>query len=375
MIFWNTPIYYLIAYNLRLEVYSMKLQLINRLNGDEILGKNILTSDGRVLLKSGTKLNDNYIRKMLEMGIFYVYVEDERLSDVEVEDENISRLKQTTLGNMSKIMKNTYMVSDKKVMNDYIKIVEELIDYIQSDADVNKSLYDIQTYSNFTYVHSIDVCIMSTFIGSAMKLDSNSIKELGVAAILHDVGKIALPQNVVNNQGKLTVEEMKQFKEHPYLGAAILKKNVRISDAVIKAVQQHHERMDGKGYPYGMEGKSISKFARIICVSDVYDTITNSRDYKKTFNPNDAYELILAGSGTIFDEDVVRVFKKSFSVYPLGCCVKLSSGVEGYVVRQSENFPDRPVIRIIYDSETRKDIEPYEINLVENINLVITSIV
>lgn len=170
----------------------MKLQPINKLNGDEILGKNIFTNDGRILLKAGSKLNGSYVRKMLEMGIFYVYVEDERLSDVNVEDEKISRLKQTTLENMSRIMKNTSMVSDKRVMNEYIKVVEDLISYIQRDADVNQSLYDIQTYSNVTYVHSIDVCIMSTFIGTAMKLDSNSIKELGVAAILHDIGKIAL---------------------------------------------------------------------------------------------------------------------------------------------------------------------------------------
>ncbi|AKN33937.1 HD family phosphohydrolase [Clostridium carboxidivorans P7] len=353
----------------------MKLQPINKLNGDEILGKNIFTNDGRILLKAGSKLNGSYVRKMLEMGIFYVYVEDERLSDVNVEDEKISRLKQTTLENMSRIMKNTSMVSDKRVMNEYIKVVEDLISYIQRDADVNQSLYDIQTYSNVTYVHSIDVCIMSTFIGTAMKLDSNSIKELGVAAILHDIGKIALPKNIVNKEGNFTEEELKQFKEHPYLGATILKKNLRISDTIVKAVQQHHERMDGKGYPYGMEGNSISKFARIITISDVYDTITNSREYKKSFTPNDAYELILAGSGTIFDKDIVKIFKKSFSVYPLGCCVKLSDGVEGYVVRQNENFPDRPVIRVIYNSETKKDVEPYEIDLVKSISLVITSIV
>lgn len=353
----------------------MKLEVINRLKGDEVLGKQIFTSDGKVLLRAGTKLNDNYIKKMLEMGVFYVYVEDERLSDVEVEDENMSCLKQTTLKNMSRIMKNTSMVADKKAMSDYMKIVEELIDYIQNDADVNKSLYDIQTHNNTTYVHSIDVCILSTCIGTAMKLNSNSIKELGIAAILHDIGKIALPLSITNKVDKFTEEELREFKEHPYLGAMMLKKNIRISDTIVKAVQQHHERMDGKGYPYGIKGNSISKFARIICVSDVYDSITNSKDYKKEFSPNDAYELILAGSGTIFDEEVVKVFKKAFSVYPLGCCVKLSNGVEGYVVRQNENFPDRPVIRVIYNHESRKDIQPYEINLVKIINLVVKSVV
>lgn len=353
----------------------MKLEIINRLKGDEVLGKHIFTNDGRVLLRSGTKLNGTYIKKMLEMGVFYVYVEDERLSDVIVEDENISCLKQTTMENMSKIMKSTSMVADKKAMGDYIRIVEELIDYIQKDADINKSLYDIQTYSNTAYVHSIDVCILSTFIGHAMRLNSNIVQELGVAAILHDIGKMALPLKITDKVGKLTEEELKEFKEHPYLGAMMLKKNIRISDSIVKAVQQHHERVDGKGYPYGLEGNSISKLARIICVSDVYDSIINSKDYKKQFSPSDAYELILAGSGTMFDEDVVKVFKNSFSVYPLGCCVKLSNDIEGYVVRQNENFPDRPVIRVIYDHKTRKDIEPYEIDLVKIINLVVKNVV
>lgn len=353
----------------------MKLELINRLKGKEVLGKNIFTNDGRVLLKAGTVLNESYIDKMKDMGIFYVYVEDKRLEDVQVEDENISRLKQTTMECMSRILKNTSAISDKKIMCDYMKIIEELIDYINRDADINKSLYDIQTNSNLTYVHSIDVCVMSTFIGHAMKLDSLSIKELGLAAILHDIGKSQLPKNIQRNENNLNKEELREYKEHPYLGAVLLKKNIRISDTVVKAVLQHHERMDGKGYPYGLDGKSISKFARIITISDVYDIITNSKDYKKAFNPGDAYELILAGSGTIFDEEIVKVFRKAFSVYPLGCCVKLSDGIEGYVVRQNENFPDRPVIRVIYDASTKKDVEPYEIDLIENINLVVKSIV
>lgn len=353
----------------------MKLEIINRLKGDETLGRNIFTNDGRILLRAGTVLNSNYIDKMREMGVFYVYVEDKRLDDVKVEDENISRLKQNTMESMSRIMKNTSMVSDKKAMSEYIKTVEDLISYISESKDITKSLYDIQTHSNSNFVHSIDVCIMSAIIGHAMKMDSLVIRELGVTAIIHDIGKTQLPRNIIEKRGKLEGEELRQYKEHPYLGAMLLKKNIRISENIIKGVLQHHERVDGKGYPYGLSGKSISKFARIICVSDVYDTITNSKDYKKAFSPNDAYELILAGSGTIFDEEVVKAFRKSFSVYPLGCCVKLSDGVEGYVVRQNENFPDRPIVRVIHDAITKKDIEPYEIDLVNNINLVITSIV
>ncbi|KZL94119.1 HD-GYP domain-containing protein [Clostridium magnum] len=353
----------------------MKLEVINRLKGDEVLGRNIFTNDGKILLRAGTKLSSGYINKMREMGVFYVYVEDERLDDVEVEDESISRLKQHTMESMSKIMKNTAIIADKKAMGEYVKTVEDLISYISENKEITKSLYDIQTHSNSNYVHSISVCIISAIIGQGMRMDSSAIKELGVAAILHDIGKTQLPKKIIEKQGSLTGEELNQYKEHPYLGAMLLKKNIRMSDNIIKGVQQHHERVDGKGYPYGLTGKSINRFARVICVSDVYDTITNSKDYKKAFSPNDAYELILAGSGTIFDEEVVQSFRKSFSVYPLGCCVKLSDRVEGYVVRQNQNFPDRPVIRVIQDIETKEDIDPYEIDLVRSTNLVITSIV
>lgn len=354
----------------------MKLELINRLKGNEVLGKNIFTNDGRILLKSGTQLTPGYINKMKDMGVFYVYVEDERLEDVKVEDEAISRLKQTTLESMSKIVKNTSVVSDKRAMNDYIKTIEDLISYVSENPDVNKSLYDIQTHSNSTYVHSIDVCVMSAIIGHSMRFDSSSIKELGLAAILHDIGKNGLPRHIIERQkDQLQGEDLKQYREHPYLGAMILKKNVRIPENVIKAVQQHHERVDGRGYPYGLEGKGINKYARIISVSNVYDGVTNSKDYKKAFSPNDAYELILGGSSTMFDAEVVQSFRKAFFVYPLGCCVKMSNGIEGYVVRQNQNFPDRPIIRIIYDPITKENITPYEIDLVKSTNLVINQII
>ncbi len=353
----------------------MKLELISRLKGNEVLGKNIFTEDGKVLLRAGTELNFSYISRMKDMGIYYVYVEDDRLSDVIVEDENVSLLKQTTMKRMSDIMKNTSMISDKTVMGNYVKSVEELITYIGQNADINKSIYDIQTYSNTVHIHSVDVCIMSTFLAHTMRMSSSEIKEVGLAAILHDIGKTQLPKSISEKIGNLTDEELKEFKKHSEMGADILKKNIRIPNCIVKAVRQHHERFDGKGYPDELKGNGISKYARIINVSDVYDTVTHNKYYKKSFMPSDAYELILAGSGTLFDDDVVKAFRKSFAVYPLGTCVKLSNGVEGYVVRQNENFPDRPVIRVIYHPITREDIKTYEIDLFKDISVVITSVI
>lgn len=352
----------------------MRLEFINRVKVDEILGRNIFTNDGSVLLRTGVKLTEQYIEKLKDLGVFYVYVEDARLDDISIEDEKLSDLKAVTMKNMSKIMKNV-TAGDKKGTKESLAIVEDLVNYIIQLGDVNKSLYDIQTYDNYTYLHSIDTGIMAIFLGMSMNLKESELKELSIGAILHDIGKTKVPKDIIIKPGKLTVEEFEEIKRHPTYGRNILEKNFSISTEVLKAVEHHHERVDGNGYPFGLTGKEISKFAKIICVCDVYDAVSNDRTYREKFNPSDAYELILAGCGNAFDEEIVQRFKETFSVFPLGVCLKLSNGIEGYVIKQNKNFPDRPVIRVLYEAETRKPIKFYEIDLLRYQNVVVQSII
>ena len=144
---------------------------------------------------------------------------------------------------------------------------------------------------------------------------------------------------------------------------------------MLKAVEHHHERADGTGYPFGLTVNQISKYAKIIAVCDVYDAVSNDRCYRQKFSPMDAYELILAGCGNAFDEEIVMKFKETFSVFPLGVCLRLSNGVEGYVIKQNKNFPDRPVLRVLYEGENRKPIKFYEIDLLQYSNLVVKEII
>lgn len=352
----------------------MRLEFINRVRVDEVLGRNIYTEDGSVLLRSGIKLTQSYIEKLKELGVFYVYVEDSRLDDISVEDEKLSDLKAITMKNMSKIMKNI-TVADKKGTKNSLAIVEDLVTHIIEMGDVNKSLYDIQTYDNYTYLHSIDTGIMATFLGMSMNLTATQLKELSIGAILHDIGKTIIHSDIITKPGKLTAEEFKEIKQHPTYGRKILEKNFSISSDVLKAVEHHHERADGKGYPYGLFVNQISRYAKIIAICDVYDAVSNDRCYRQKFSPVDAYELILAGSGSAFDEEIVKKFKETFSVFPLGVCLKLSNGVEGYVIKQNKNFPDRPVLRVLYEGENKKPIKFYEIDLLKYNNLVVLSII
>jgi putative nucleotidyltransferase with HDIG domain len=352
----------------------MRLEFINRVSENDVLGKSILTNDGKVLLRAGIKITESYIQKLKELGVFYVYIEDDRLSDVYVEDERLNELKKNTIKNMSIIMKNINN-GNKSVIRESLCRVEELIEYIIEEGDVSKSLYDVKTHDNYTFLHCIDTGIMSAFLGLSMKLKENKLKELGIGAILHDIGKTNIDSKIINKNGILSEEEYVEMKKHPIYGVEILKKIVYIPETSIEAVEQHHERVDGNGYPYGLKGNSICKFAKIVSICDMYDAVSNDRSYRKKFSPNDAYELVLASSGSAFDENIVKKFKEVFSVYPLGCCIRLSNGVEGYVIRQNTNFPDRPIIRVLYDKDTHRPISFYEIDLLQNPSVTITAII
>ncbi|MCY6484540.1 HD-GYP domain-containing protein [Clostridium aestuarii] len=352
----------------------MRLEFINRVKKKDVLGRSILTNDGSILLRAGVELTEQYIKKLKILGVLYVYIEDERLDDVAIEDERLDRIKQVTMKNMSKIVNGIHNFN-KRETRDSLRVVENLIDYIIDCGDINKSLYDIQTYDNYTYMHCLDTGIMSAFLGMSMNFSESDLKDLGIGAILHDIGKTKISNKIINKQGKLTDEEFSEIKRHPIYGREIIEKNVRFSDFILKAIEQHHERIDGNGYPYGLAGNQISKFGKVVSICDVYDAVSNNRSYRKRFSPNDAYELILAGSGTIFDDNMVKSFKKTFAIYPLGCCVRLSNDIEGYVIKQNKGFPDRPIIRILYDSKTKKPVSFYEVDLIKYNHITIKSVV
>lgn len=351
----------------------MRLEYINNIKENDYLGKSILSSEGVVLLRAGVKLSHAYIKKLKQLGVIFIYVEDSRLSDVEVEDERFSQLKQVTLKSMSMVFKSVHDCNGKQ-LKESLSSVEDMVSYIIESGNVNNSLYDIKTYDNYTYVHSLDTCIMSTFLGLASKLDKWEMKDLAVGAILHDIGKTKIDNAIINKKGKLSQEEYEEMKLHTIYGGEMLKKNFSIPEVAVNIVEQHHERVDGKGYPYGLESCKISKYSKIVCICDVYDAVSNDRAYRNKFKPNDAYELILSGNGTSFDEKMIMNFKNTFAIFPLGSRVLLSNGEEGYVIKQNQGFPDRPVLRVFYGDEKNNFRSYKEIDLVNNSSIVIQSI-
>lgn len=350
----------------------MRFELVKNLKGDEILAKNLFDGYGRVILSAGTVLNVPYINRITQSGYCYIYIKDEQFKDVKY-DSNIENLKQKTIRRLPNIFQNI-IDGNRESLKESLKTIDDLTDYIIEQADINTNLYEISKYDEYTYIHCVDTGIMSIILGRALNWSKADLKELGISAILHDIGKIEVSEKLINKKGPLTKEEFEEVKKHAAYGYRILKNADIVSHNILEGVLQHHERVDGNGYPLGIKGDKINKFAKIISLCDVFTAISANRSYRKGFNPNEAYEYILANANRMFDEEVVYSFRKNFYVYPLGLRVRLSNKAEGYVVKQNKCFPDRPIIRV--SNNDRNVIKAsYDIDLLDNVNITIDSVV
>lgn len=351
----------------------MKITFLRNLNGDETLAKDIYDSDGTPLFKAGTKINKAVIKTLKRIGVFLVYIEDSDLEDI-IEDNTLKEIKSSSMEQLPTIFSD--IISKKyESCTKIVDIVNSMVNYISSKGSISTNLFEVRTFDNYTYIHCVDTALMAIYLGLSLKFDEEKIKNLGTSALLHDIGKIKVSEELINKPGSFSAEEFETIKKHVIYGKNLLQETNMFPPCVIEGVNHHHERFDGTGYPYGLKDKSISDFGRVISICDAFTALSANRSYRDRFGPNEAYEYILSGGGVLFDMDYVDIFKKTFSIYPLGCCIKLSNGVEGYVVKQNSNFPDRPIIRVTYNHENKEKIVPYEIDLIINNNLIISSLV
>lgn len=337
----------------------------------DMLGETILSKDGSIMLKQGVILTQRYIDKLIELGIGYLYIEDDMLDDLKHQDPQFLEIKRDVVKLLSKSFINLQFRDTKPDLNNTVQTIVDLVDYLLNHKEIsNNHLTEIKTHDNYTYVHSLNTCVIALFFGIQLSYPKSRLIDLGVGALLHDIGKTKIPKEILNKSGKLTEEEFAIMKSHSILGYEMVEKLGYISERAKKVILEHHERIDGSGYPKGLDEKKISKFAKITAISDVYDAIISDRVYRKGVSGNEAYEFILGGAGTFFEWELVNIFKNNFSIYPLGVCVKLSNGHEGFVVRDNKGFPDRPVVRITYNQRGRA-IEPIEIDLLEKLDICI----
>ncbi len=242
-------------------------------------------------------------------------------------------------------------------------VVEQMTNSIFRNKDALLSLTRLRSKDDYTFQHSVSVCTLLVSFARALELDRTTIQAIGVGALLHDVGKMKIPDEVLNKPGKLTDDEFKVMKSHVVHSRILLEDTPGMTQIGIDVAAQHHERFDGSGYPSGLKGEGISLYGQMAAIVDVYDAITADRCYHKGMETPVALRKLVEWSKFHFNEKLVHAFVRSVGIYPVGTLVKLESELLGIVFEQHEKNLLTPKIRLIYDSKRKNFIPPRDVDL------------
>lgn len=244
-----------------------------------------------------------------------------------------------------------------------VTLVDEISGSVMRNPSAMLSLARLKTKDDYTYMHSVAVCALMVALGRQRGIEGEELRSVGMAGLLHDVGKVAIPEEVLNKPGRLSDEEFEIIKNHPVAGWEILKSSYDVDDIALDVCRHHHERVDGKGYPDKLSGDALSMVARMGAVCDVYDAITSERCYKDPWEPAAALRKMAEWREGQFDEEIFQTFVKTVGIYPAGTLVKLHSGRLGVVVDQTNAGLLKPMVKIFFSSKSRGPIPQKVVNL------------
>lgn len=242
-------------------------------------------------------------------------------------------------------------------------VVERMTESILRNGGALLSLCRVKNADDYTFQHSVSVCALQVSFCRALGMDAETLHLAGIGGLLHDIGKVRVPSEVLNKPGRLTEEEFAVMKCHVVESKNILDQTDGISQTSIQVAYQHHERHDGSGYPEGLKGEAISKMGKMAAICDVYDAITSDRCYHKGLVPHEALRRIFEWSKFHFDPELVQQFLRTIGIYPVGTLVMLESGRIGVVLEQSDGSLLQPTVKVFYDSRRRRYLPPQEVNL------------
>lgn len=323
---------------------------VDGLHEGMVLGRNLYMPGGELLLAHNMRLTEHSIRIIHRLGYPGVYIRDHLSEDIEVENVIRDELRQKAVNSLRNVFISSREGDVKKTALGFEAsrdMVSQMVDEILGNQNLMVNMVDLKAYNDYTFYHSVNVAVLSVLMGVALNYSYSALLRLGFGAILHDIGKVFVPNDVLNKPGRLTDAEMEEIKKHPKSGYDYLVSHAAFPSESYIAVLQHQERFNGTGYPYGLRGRQISRNGKIVAVADVYDAMTSDRPYRKGIFPSEVMEYVIGGSSDMFDPEVVRVFVKKVAPYPVGMIVRLSNNQEAMVIENFEGFGMRPRVRIL----------------------------
>lgn len=348
---------------------------INNVTEGMVTAKDVASTSARdykVLLMKGTYITREMITLLKSKGIKSIsVVGSEALQQTQPEvparqlkkEEKSNLVRNQHIGkalsSLNEVFDNNGEIRElsKHSVEQVNSIADDILVDIGNDSTyLGNQMIALQNYDDYTYKHCLRVSMLSTGIANELHLSQDDIREIIIAALLHDIGKSNIDHEIIVKPGKLTDEEFEKIKQHPHIGYQILKRTGGYTPNVLSGVLFHQEKFDGSGYPTGISGRNIPLIARIITVADVFDALTSNRPYRKPWSVAETEEYILGGCGVHFDYDVAAAFLRSFNPYPVGTVVSLSDGRHGIVIKHNSNVL-RPVLRVHSESGIGEEID------------------
>ncbi|NOZ68110.1 MAG: HD-GYP domain-containing protein [Deferribacteres bacterium] len=241
-------------------------------------------------------------------------------------------------------------------------VVEKMIESILRNQDALICLGRIKEADEYTYMHSMSVCVLMLSFGRYLGFNDRQLKEVGIGAMLHDVGKMKVPLKILNSRRPLSDREFSQIKRHVEYSNVLLEETGGIAETSVILASEHHERVDGTGYPHGLKGEQISFYGQAAAIADVYDAMTSKRCYQRRYEPTEVLKKLYEWSGH-YNPELVQHFIRCIGIYPVGSLVRLESGLLAVVIQHSEKDLLHPVVRVIYDTKRDKFVLTYDIDL------------
>lgn len=332
-----------------------------------MLSETVISDSGKVLLESGLYLTEKNIHKLLKWDTPYVNVELPCYSCV---------VQHKILKNYEETLKLVAIAFEKiRTFREVpIKECEELVEnYIELMANVTgviAVLHRIKSHNSYTFGHCLNVAIIAGAIGKWLGFSGTDLKDIILAGLLHDIGKIFISTKILDKPSKLSEEEMKIMKTHSTCGFQLLNDCNEISQGVKLGILQHHERQDGSGYPKQLTGKNIHTYANIIAIADVYDAMSTKRVYRKQLPPFVVIETIIEQMYKKLDPTICLIFLENIRRFMIGSLVLLNDGRQAKIVLLNELLRTRPIIQLdngdLIDLEQNKQLEI--VSMLENVS-------
>lgn len=367
----------------------MRFIPVSQLKGDEILAVNIKNANMQVLIRKGTQLSKKMVDRIKKYGVHSVYIDDEYMNEYcndvikdtiepHIRNASVNLVKtsfdrfERRVTQQKKSMK--YGDSGEALFSDIKNISSDLINEIIYSKNTKVAMNDLKTLIDYQYEHSVNVAVLSLIIGVELGLSSKELEHLAFGALLIDVGSQWVDKQLLQLSKKYDLTEKEAVQKHVQIGYEYINKNTTFNGHVKSIVLQHHERMNGSGYPKGLKNEAIHPLAKIVMIADVYDALTSDRPYREAYKQHEAIEYIMAHADSLFDFKIANVFARKIVPYPVGTYVKLSNNQKGIITHNNPNHPLRPIVRTFGKSSLTKS-NAVKLNLLEINNVVIDKII